>query len=521
MELSRGFSFFLLVVCIWSRKVFATESENCPKYAEDIDFHHPLMNHVDPDPTGEWVSSQCEIIPKPKFIVRRLNIQGTQSSRWMSKIYHYEDSWCSKPTFYIKMVGTYSILPTTATPNSKASYGANFRINEVYLNSDRSDVLEDAINFVFAKCPEAIDVMSMTENEKINLDGYRNKDIPFDVESLKKSKHCRYYFAVHPITYGKVRMTGESDGSQSKSTPVKYPPQMDKLYFAAIPPFHTNRDTSKGPSISFQYPLSRTSRPHCPICKGVTLRSTEFPVFKVPRRSKNFGGSWVTKSCVASDDTTFQSDYYTFNYQTRNSGTFELHENIFSDADCKIKVMNYKSGGTFHNTGKAPGIPGVHKVNFKLTRLLMTIFSNTVLSMVRNDKCGDPKKWRIGSEQNLTSHHGCPILGFHIPASFDTLIRVSKSKSSQQFYITDINPNERGTFFSTELVSCESVTENFKARLTTTSRPKVTRRIPVVTNFKFDPNGPIENQGSGAVGSSEVTVGCLLVSTLISVLFCL
>ena len=128
MIFQRVISFVFAVVACAS-----AELGNCPKYAEDIDFHHPLTNHVGPDPSGDWVSSQCEIIPKPKFIVRRLNIQGTQSSRWMSKIYHYEDSWCTKPTFFVKMSGTYSILPTTATPNSKASYGANFQINEVYM----------------------------------------------------------------------------------------------------------------------------------------------------------------------------------------------------------------------------------------------------------------------------------------------------------------------------------------------------------------------------------------------------
>jgi hypothetical protein len=498
----------------------SAELGNCPKYAEDIDFHHPLTNHVGPDPSGDWVSSQCEIIPKPKFIVRRLNIQGTQSSRWMSKIYHYEDSWCTKPTFFVKMFGTYSILPTTATPNSKASYGANFRINEVYINSDKVDFLEAAIDFVLQKCPGALpNIMEMTNKGKIDLDAYRNKDVSLDVDGLKRSKHCRYYFAVHPISYGKVRMTGESEGSQPATASGKHPRQMDKLYFAAIPPFHTSRDTSKGPSTKFQYALSRVDRPHCPICKGAALQPSEFPILKAPRRSKNFGGSWVTKSCIASDDTTFQSDFYTFSYQSRSTGTFEFHENIFSDADCKVKVMNYKSGGTFHNNGQAPGLRGVHRVNLKVTRFSMTIFSETTLSMVRNQNCGDPKKWRIGTEQNLTAYNGCPILGFVIPASFDTLIRVSKSKTSQQFYITDVDPNEKGVFFSSEFVSCESVTENFKARLTTTGRPKVTRRIPVVTNFKFDPEGPIGGEGSGSVGGCKLTLGCSLICILISIVY--
>merc|ERR1719466_47010 len=162
-----------------------------------------------------------------------------QNSRWTGRIYHYEDSWCTKPTFYVKIRGTYNILPTTATPNSKASYGANFPIGNVFVKSDNVDVLEDVINFILEKCPTALpDIASMTNGRNLDIDEYRNKHIRLDIDGVKKSKHCRYYFAVHPYTYGKLRMTAESNGKTPSSSTL-HPPEYDKLYFAAIPPFHS------------------------------------------------------------------------------------------------------------------------------------------------------------------------------------------------------------------------------------------------------------------------------------------
>jgi len=365
-------------------------------------------------------------------------------------------------------------------------------------------------------------IASMTNGRNLDIDEYRNKHIRLDVDGVKKSKHCRYYFAVHPYTYGKVRMTAESNGKTPSST-ISHPPEYDKLYFAAIPPFHSSKSASKTPMRTFQYGLSRLGRPSCEVCKGIRNQNDPslFPVLRVPRRTKNFGGSWVTKACTAADDTTFQTDYYNFNHATKTSGTFAFHENMFTDADCKIKLFNIKTGGTFENNGQTPGLRGVHTVSLTVTRLSMTIFSETTLSLVRNNRCGDPKKWRIGVEQNLTQHNGCPILGFVVPASLKTLIRVTKNKHMQEFYITPIDPSEKGTFFSHNLVSCDSVIENFKARLTTTGVPEVTRRrIPVITDFNPEWEREVVSDGRRS-GGRRLTCGGFLVCIFLSIVYCL
>ena len=477
--------------------------DKCADYAKDIDFHHPTISYTSPDPTGVWVSSRCEIVPNPKYIIRRLDIQ---SSKWTSNIYHYSDSWCTKPTFEVKIVGSYEMLPATATPNSKASYASLFHFRSIYFNSNSAKVIEDIITLILEKCPSALpSISSMQKDNILYLDKYVNKDISLDVNAVLSKKHCRYYFVVHPGSYRKIRMTGESIG-----TPAKISSDHDKLYFGSILPFHSNKQQIDISS-KFQYALSRLNRPGCGTCETVSKVENPNipPILKLPKGRKDFSGGWVTETCEATDDKTFESTFYKFSYTGRRTdrGVFVSENNFFSDTNCKVKKFNMKAGGSFNNIVVTKGIRGVYEVMLTFKWLSLTIYDDATMSLVRNggSLCGDSSKWRIGAEQNLTKSNGCKLLGFEIPTSLKTIVRISKTKSSQTFYITPVE--EKGTFFFSNFVSCNIVTK----RVSTTPPTPKTNVIPVDTNFDLN---KINNRKSGVSRIVQSTLVQLILSTL-------
>lgn len=470
--------FTLLILLIISNLHLSLGDQKCADYAKDIDYHHPTISYSSPKPKGVWVSSRCELVPKMKYITRRLDIQA---AKWTSYIYHYSDSWCRKPTFTVKVTGSYEMLAATATPNSKASYGAKFHFSNVFIHAKNAKVVENVIRDILSKCPKALpDIPKMTQDYEIDIEDYVGKYIKVDVNSLLFRKSCRYYFVLHPYTYENVRMTGETNRRYLKRS-------YDVLYFASIYPYHLKRTTT---SQKFQYGLSRINRPNCEVCQLMSKINNPDnpPVLSLPKEGRSFSGSWVSKTCEATDDKTFESKYYNFDYSLKRNDkrVFTAQHNYFSNADCKVKKFNLKFGGDFGNDTVHKKVAGVYEIKLYFKWITLTIYEKATLSLVRNggSSCGDSDEWRIGVEQNLTESNGCKSLGFEIPSSLKAIFRVSKTRASQDLYLSFIE--EGGTFFTSNLVSCNKATENYKKRLTTTKATPKKHIVPVDKNFKID-----------------------------------
>jgi len=298
--------------------------ERCVDYANKINYHHATENYDIPNPLGKWVSSRCEIIPDKQFVYRRFDILSLHFNGF---IYHYSDSWCTKPTFIVKITGTYEILPATATTNSKAASAAKFNFDKVYIRTKSASTLETILNYIETHCAKALgNIQSMIDGTKINLDKYINQDIQINSAELKK--RCRYFFGVHPVSYKKIRIVED----KTKRVASKY----DILYFADIPPISVRTRDHK--FAEFQYGLSRRNRPNCPVCALSAEQADKHPILPVSS-NRVFTGQWVSKTCEMSDATTYVTRFYEIlpKVSGKDYGVVYMYSNYFDGENCETK----------------------------------------------------------------------------------------------------------------------------------------------------------------------------------------
>ena len=418
--------------------------------------------------TENYVPFRCEITPGLKYIFRRFDMQRQD---WYGYIYHYSDSWCQKPMFTTKVTGTYQVLPGTATPNSKASFSTNFTFYKIYFRIVDAKYLENVINFILLKCPDALPaIFKRQENETIDSDEYINVDVMLDNGVLQR-KHCRYFFGLHPATFEKIRMVK----TRKESSSIKY----DELYFGNIPPF-TLKNQRNFVALEFQYALLRPSRPNCEACQSIHADANQIPRLPNVKFQKELKGSWITETCVAQDDQRFVSKYYHFSaiYPNKNYGEVKIYQSYFIDADCRNRKLDLKTGGIYLKSLANSVVKDLMDVTFKLTWMALTGYDDSILRLMKSgESCGKSEKWQFGVEQNVTSTNGCDELDLEIPATKNFKTRIYSTKYGKDFYINDDNEKQ---FFTNNLISCNSIPVNLTRY--TTSPPTLDNNVEKVDN---------------------------------------
>ena len=389
---------------------------------------------------------RCELtqggrsLSKAKFTYRRLNFDGGEL---YGNIYHYSDSWCTKPSFTLKFGGTYKVKEAKTHSKFVISNPSEFKFNDIKFNSPNVDVIEKFVRFMVAKCPDALP--GYKDNEKLDLSKLLNTDISIDNVVLKR-KHCRFFLALHPYSYSKTRL--ERDEMSSKSS---------TLFFGDIPAFNTSQMHNYQPE-KFQYGLSRVDRPRCNVCH-LGKDSDSPPILPAPTSLDMFQGDWVTDKCIAVNENFYVTTIYSFGIDS-----FIQINNFFDDKDCKKKSLSYKLEGK--NARYVPGVQGLIGLRLRVERMHLTPYEKRMLSVLRNAKsCGIRDQWKLSMEQDVTSTGGCPdIFPVGLPYNNNVLVRAGKFGDHSELYIED---DKRGMGFSYNLVTCNSVTQKIVRRITT------------------------------------------------------
>ncbi|XP_066933994.1 protein APCDD1-like [Clytia hemisphaerica] len=484
-------------------------NEKCINYAKDIYHHHETQAFIASDePRGTWVSSRCELtrggktVSKIKYLYRRFEFDGGQLS---ANIYHYSDSWCTKPSFTVKFDGRYVIHQRNSSSRFVVSNPSDFKFTNIRFNAGEQTTIENFFTFIMAKCPSALPNYSSMESsdKKIDLKKLIGKDIPLDNYVLRK-KHCRFFLGLHPMSYSKTRMV--RDKTRSKFT---------TLYFGDIPPFKTP-NMHQYELKHFQYGLARVDRPDCKIC-ALAENADQIPILPAPTSQDGFTGQWVSDKCTAIDEDRYATVFYEF----KKDGTFSYANTLFDDGDCKRKSLTYRVGGTYTSFNVADNVKGLIGLRLILKSMQLTPYSKRMLIFLRGSKqCGSA--WKLDEEQDLTSSGGCEdLFSQRLPIENPVLVRANAYGEQRELYIENYI---RGIAFSSKCVPCDSVTKGFTPRKTTPQPETNEIEISTVPNpNKVAVDDQIDKilknykeQGKGPHSSSKVC-RCSLLTVLLSV----
>lgn len=319
------------------------------------------------------------------------------------------------------------------------------------------------LNFLLTRCPLALS--NMNADTKLNMKELVGKDIEIGSNAVQK-KYCRYYLGLHIYSHRKIRMVKDS-------TRLKY----QTLYFGDIPKFGRKHMRHFVPD-SFQYGLARVDRPWCSICQ--LAQSDKVPILPLPEEKNNFANKWVTKTCQASDDRTYETYYFEFEptAEGKTVGLFNTYRAIFIDPDCKQRKFDFKAGGSYYAVNPHKDVADVLQMKMRFTWISMAAYDLATLGLMKKsaeNSCGNSDEWKYGVEQNVTATHGCPIvLPVKLPYVGDFILRADTINNKHELYLEDFVP---GLYFKNNMVTCDAVTKNLMKKKITqrpTPVPKVT-----------------------------------------------
>ena len=411
------------------------------------------------------ISHRCELTrggkstSKAKYTFRRFIFED---NKWSGHIYHYSDSWCTKPTFTIRFKGSFKVYPANSTQSVVVSSASDFKFTDIKFKSGNRESVENFFKFMMTKCPDALPNYSSTQSDnRLDPSTLVNKDIDIDDYVLKK-KHCRYFLALHPYSYRKFRVV--RDKVQRKHS---------TLFFGDIPKF-TERNVHLFKPQSFQYGLARVDAPDCTICK-LAVDGDKAPVLPAPTQKNNYKGEWVLEKCTAVDE----NNYFTISYGIGSNGRFTLYNAIFLDGDCKKKKYAYEIGGPYSTFSLDGNIDGLVGLRLTYSRMKLTVYHKQTLNFLRNsNNCGIREFWKEGVEQDVTSTHGCQeLFPVRLPIVSSMLVRAATIGGKRELYIEDY---EKGLSFMYNLVTCDSVTRGIVPKKSTV-RPTISNEVTLST----------------------------------------
>ena len=309
----------------------------------------------------------------------------------------------------------------------------------------------------------------MQTDDRLDLANLVKKDISIDNNVLKK-KHCRFYLALHPYSYSKMRLVRDRKHSKSST-----------LFFGDIPAF-THSHMHNYQPVKFQYGLARVDRPWCNICR-LGKDADLPPVLPAPTEQNDFYGSWVTRKCEAVNEDFYVTTIYMFE---KESESFTHVNAFFLDRDCKTNSFTYLMGGSYISYRPSGGeIEGLLGLRLTMNRMRLTPYDKRTLSILRNAKaCGRRDQWRLGREQDVTETRGCPdMFSVQLPYVNNVIVRAATIENHRKLYIED---DSNGMGFSYNLVPCDTVTEEII--------PKITTVKPTERNKKTEPTLPNLNK---------------------------
>ena len=449
---------------------------------------------------------------------------------WNAAFYHYNDGWCTQPSFTIEAQGTFNIVKETST---KYGYKADFDLGNLYIIKHSEQTFAHILRVTHEKCPKA-GFPNMTTDSEGRVFLPSGKKFKFGKDAYK-TRTCRSLLGLDFYTFKLVRML-----SYYKESPI-----FDELYFGVVPTHKAKR--SYVPD-AYQYLLKRSTS-GCQVCKAIIgAKSLSSPVLSVPKDAMPAAtGEWVSDHCEAQKEI-FQTRYMRFyGIDRQGAREWKLIYFVFTTPDCNRLSYIIKAYGDYSEPVASNIVAGAVNMTLNVRRLKITPLEPLVVSLLKaaaEGTCGDKSEWKPGVEQDVTSTKGCSSFGLEVPTTNYDLVKVLKRDSggldlytgqTSTDNIQSTTPDKRPTSFRVPLRRCGDLTKGV-APLTTgkpTEKKTVGIRLPftiprggkdllkpkspkVQPTLKVQPNFVFDN---GAIETSRDSLLLLLLLLALSLLF--
>lgn len=401
-----------------------------------------ITAHVPPTLDGTWVSTRCEVRPGPEFLLRSYTFDPT---RHLQAVQHYySDSACGDPAYSLLIRGKLRLRQ--ASWITLGGTETDHHINKLGIMVHSLSAKQRLASRMPPSCVGM--VLSRVVPGKM-----------FELYNSRAGRGCLTALGFSMMELSLVRVETQQFGHRGK---------VQEMFLGDIHTQWTQR-TYHRPT-GYQPPLQNVMH-HihpCPVC-ALVYRSSELrpPVLPHgPSPPLSLAGRWVSQRCETRPTALFLTRDFTFDPETHHWGGIYRH---YSDPSCSQPTFTLRASGHYAQENPSSKIYGATEFVFKVTQVRVTAFDPAtakLLNATRPGKCGLSGVWDIGTEQDITSTHGCTALGIKLPHKEYELFKIELDHRKQALLFigerpTDGSspdrPQKRPTSFQTPLVQCSGV----------------------------------------------------------------
>lgn len=398
-----------------------------------------ITANVPPTLDGTWVSTRCEVRPGPEFLLRSYTFHPT---RHLQAVQHYyTDSACGDPA--------YSLLIRGKLRLRQASW--------ITLGGTETDHHVNKVGIVVHSLSARQRLASRLPPSCVGI--VLSRVVPgktFELYNTRAGRGCLTALGFSMMELGLVRVETQQFGHRGK---------VQELFLGDIHTQWTQRAYHR--PTGYQQPLQNAMH-HihpCPVC-ALVYRSSELRPPVLPRGPSpplSLAGRWVSQRCETRPTALFLTRDFTFDPDSHQWGGVYRH---YSDPSCSQPTFTLRASGHYAQGNPSSKISGATEFVFKVTQVRVTAFDPAtakLLNATRPGKCGLSGIWEIGTEQDITTTHGCTGLGIKLPHKEYELFKIELDHRKQALLFigerpTDGSspdrPQKRPTSFQTPLVQC-------------------------------------------------------------------
>ncbi|XP_061688439.1 protein APCDD1-like [Syngnathoides biaculeatus] len=355
---------------------------------------------IPPRLDGTWLSTRCEVRPGPEFLTRSYTFQPTRHFQALQ--HYYADSGCENPAYSLAIRGKFRLRQ--ASWITRGATKADHHLSSVVIVVHSLAAKQKLASRLPPSC--------VGPNLSRLMPGK-----PLNLYNTRVGRGClaAMGFSMMELDLVRVETQHHIHGEEIQA-----------LFLGDIHTDWTER-THYRPTGYQQSLQSAMHHIHpCPVC-AIVYRSSEQRPPVLPRQTQpsiSLAGRWVSQQCETRPTVLFLTREFHFDPDQHAWEGIYRH---YLDPLCSQNTFTLRASGHYAQGNPSVKVPGATEFVFKVTEVRVTAEDEStakLLNRTKSGKCGNAGEWEVGMEQDLSSTHGCTVLGIKLPHKEYELFKV-------------------------------------------------------------------------------------------------